>query len=123
MDYLDNKSNDKTLSLKSAFNFLVESLINKLTIDEIVEISEKIFTKEVKSVFSDNELIRTIKLFFENDLNLSETSKCSFLHRNTLVYRLEKIRKITGLNLRKFNDAVDFKIILLLFDKRFGAEI
>ena len=123
MDYLDNKSNDKTLSLKSAFNFLVESLINKLTIDEIVEISEKIFTKEVKSVFSDNELVRTVKLFFENNLNLSETSKCSFLHRNTLVYRLDKIRKITGLNLRKFNDAVDFKIILLLFDKRFGADI
>ncbi len=62
----------------------------------------------------DNETILTINKFFENDLNVSETSRQLFVHRNTLVYRLEKIRKITGLDLREFEHAITFKVALMV---------
>ena len=61
----------------------------------------------------DQESLTTIQVFFENNLNVSETSRKLFVHRNTLVYRLEKIRKLTGLDLREFEDAITFKIALI----------
>ena len=62
----------------------------------------------------DNETLFTIQRFFENNLNVSETSRGLFVHRNTLVYRLEKIRKLTGLDLRNFDDAIVFKVALMV---------
>ena len=62
----------------------------------------------------DYETLFTIQKFFENNLNVSETSRKLFVHRNTLVYRLEKIRKLTGLDLRKFDHAIVFKVALMV---------
>lgn len=62
----------------------------------------------------DQETLFTIQRFFENNLNVSETSRKLFVHRNTLVYRLEKIKKITGLDLREFDDAIVFKVALMV---------
>jgi len=62
----------------------------------------------------DQETLFTIHKFFENNLNVSETSRKLFVHRNTLVYRLEKIKKITGLDLREFDHAIIFKIALMV---------
>ncbi len=62
----------------------------------------------------DEETILTINKFFENDLNVSETSRQLFVHRNTLVYRLEKIYKLTGLDLRKFDQAIVFKVAMMV---------
>lgn len=62
----------------------------------------------------DHETLFTIQRFFENNLNVSETSRKLFVHRNTLVYRLEKIKKITGLDLREFEDAIVFKVALMV---------
>lgn len=62
----------------------------------------------------DQETFFTIQRFFENNLNVSETSRKLFVHRNTLVYRLEKIKKITGLDLREFDHAIIFKIALMV---------
>lgn len=62
----------------------------------------------------DHETLFTIQKFFENNLNVSETSRKLFVHRNTLVYRLEKIRKLTGLDLREFDHAIVFKIALMV---------
>ncbi|MBO5195579.1 MAG: helix-turn-helix domain-containing protein [Clostridia bacterium] len=62
----------------------------------------------------DRETLLTIQSFFENNLNVSETSRKLFVHRNTLVYRLEKIRKITGLDLREFDHAITFKVALMV---------
>ena len=63
----------------------------------------------------DDETILTINKFFENDLNVSETSRQLFVHRNTLVYRLEKIYKITGIDLRKFDQAIVFKVAMMVY--------
>ena len=62
----------------------------------------------------DQETLFTIQKFFENNLNVSETSRRLFVHRNTLVYRLEKIKKVTGLDLREFEDAIVFKVALMV---------
>lgn len=65
----------------------------------------------------DSETMLTIQKFFENNLNVSETARQLYIHRNTLVYRLEKIKRITGLELTSFDDAVIFKVAVLV--KRF----
>ena len=62
----------------------------------------------------DQETLFTIQKFFENNLYVSETSRKLFVHRNTLVYRLEKIKKLTGLDLREFDDAIVFKVALMV---------
>lgn len=76
------------------------------------------FLKEVFKKMSierlDSETFSTIHSFFENNLNISETSQQLFIHRNTLVYRLEKIKRLTGFDLRKFEDATIFKIAMMV---------
>ena len=78
----------------------------------------KMFIKEIFGGFSadefDEETLATINKFFENSLNVSETSRQLYIHRNTLVYRLDKLLKITGLDLRVFEDAITFKIALMV---------
>ncbi|MBR5930960.1 MAG: helix-turn-helix domain-containing protein [Lachnospiraceae bacterium] len=78
----------------------------------------KLFINEIFQDISlsdfDAETIETINKFFENSLNVSETSRQLFIHRNTLVYRLDKIQKLTGLDLRVFDDAITFKIALMV---------
>ena len=78
----------------------------------------KMFIKEIFGNKSpddfDEETIATINKFFENSLNVSETSRQLYIHRNTLVYRLDKLEKSTGLDLRVFDDAITFKIALMV---------
>ena len=78
----------------------------------------KMFIKEIFDGKSpddfDEETLTTINKFFENSLNVSETSRQLFIHRNTLVYRLDKLQKSTGLDLRIFEDAITFKIALMV---------
>ena len=62
----------------------------------------------------DQETLYTIQKFFENNLNISETARQLYIHRNTLVYRLEKIQKLTGLDVRVFEDALTFKIAMMV---------
>ncbi|HHX60398.1 MAG TPA: PucR family transcriptional regulator [Epulopiscium sp.] len=62
----------------------------------------------------DGETLNTVNKFFENSLNVSETSRQLYIHRNTLVYRLDKLQKTTGLDLRKFDDAITFKITIMV---------
>ncbi|WP_295603826.1 CdaR family transcriptional regulator, partial [uncultured Methanobrevibacter sp.] len=62
----------------------------------------------------DEDTLETINRFFENNLNVSETSRKLYVHRNTLVYRLEKIKKITGLDLREFDHAIVFKVAMMV---------
>ena len=78
----------------------------------------KMFIKEIFDGRSpdefDDETLTTINKFFENSLNVSETSRQLYIHRNTLVYRLDKLQKSTGLDLRVFEDAITFKIALMV---------
>jgi carbohydrate diacid regulator len=80
----------------------------------------RMFIKEIFDAKSpdefDEETLTTINKFFENSLNVSETSRQLYIHRNTLVYRLDKIQKSTGLDLRTFEDAITFKIALMVVE-------
>ena len=67
-----------------------------------------------KEIFSDKEMTDTAEEFLNSNLNISETSRKLYLHRNTLMYRLDKIERATGLNIRKFSDAVTFRLITML---------
>jgi carbohydrate diacid regulator len=62
----------------------------------------------------DDEMLMTVQKFFENNLNVSETSRQLYVHRNTLVYRIEKLHQTIGLDVRKFDDAMTFKIALMV---------
>ena len=73
----------------------------------------EVFKKDTIEML-DQETLSTIQKFFENNLNVSETSRKLFVHRNTLVYRLEKIKKTTGLDLREFDHAIIFKVALMV---------
>ena len=64
----------------------------------------------------DEETLNTIRTFFENNLNLSETSRQLYVHRNTLVYRFEKLQKKFGLDIRTFEDALTFKMTMIVSD-------
>ena len=88
-------------------------LIYQLPVNLCKIFIDEIFGENVPNDL-DEETLTTINKFFENNLNVSETSRQLFVHRNTLVYRIEKIQKSTGLDLRNFDDALTFKIALMV---------
>ncbi len=88
-------------------------LIYQLPVNLCKIFIEEIFGDNVPNEL-DEETLNTLNKFFENNLNVSETSRQLFVHRNTLVYRIEKIQKSTGLDLRSFDDALTFKIALMV---------
>ena len=98
----------------SAYNTLgIGRLIYQLPINLCHIFIHEIFGEEGPEDF-DEETLTTINKFFENNLNVSETSRQLFVHRNTLVYRIEKLEKSTGLDIRVFDDALTFKIALMV---------
>lgn len=74
---------------------------------------QEIFGEEVPDIFTEENML-TIQKFFENNLNISETARQLYVHRNTLVYRLERLEKAIGLDIRKFEDAMTFKIAMMV---------
>ena len=92
---------------------LLERFLNELPADSSARYSATIFNRQTAKLFND-EMLHTIETFFENSLNLSETARKLYIHRNTLVYRLEKVQRTIGLDLRSFDDAVTFKMMMLL---------
>ena len=98
----------------SAYNTLgIGRLIYQLPINLCWIFIDEIFGSNVPSEL-DDETLTTINKFFENNLNVSETSRQLFVHRNTLVYRIEKLEMSTGLDIRTFEDALTFKIALMV---------
>lgn len=98
----------------TAYNTLgIGRLIYQLPVNLCKIFIQEIFGEGLPEEIDDETLV-TINKFFENNLNVSETSRQLFVHRNTLVYRIEKIQKATGLDLRTFEDALTFKIALMV---------
>lgn len=98
----------------TAYNTLgIGRLIYQLPINLCRIFIDEIFGSNIPSEL-DDETLTTINKFFENNLNVSETSRQLFVHRNTLVYRIEKLEASTGLDIRTFEDALTFKIALMV---------
>ena len=99
-----------------AFNeYILVKMIEDVPKAKLSEYLSMLLSKEAEELFTDEDMISTAEEFLENSLNVSETSRNLYLHRNTLMYRLDKIEKATGLNIRKFSDAVTFRLITLLY--------
>ena len=122
------KAYDKTLQgLQLAIKYGSKDVIfddKKLVLEEVIDsISEDMKNKIVNDFNSkisklDSEMIRTIEVFFNCGLNLSESAKELYIHRNTLIYRLDKIQKMTSYDIREFNNAMIFKIILVYMGRK-----
>lgn len=99
-----------------AYNELgIGRLIHQLPISLCEMFLQEVFNGTAVEQF-DSETLATVNAFFENNLNISETARQMYLHRNTLGYRLDKIMKTTGLDVKKFEDAMTFKIALMVSD-------
>ncbi len=92
----------------------IARLIHELPADLCELFLHEVFGDEMPDSRLDEEMQVTIRLFFENNLNVSETARRLFLHRNTLVYRLERLEKLVGLDIRKFEDAMTFQIAMMV---------
>ncbi len=99
-----------------AYNELgIGRLIHQLPFSLCDMFLKEVFDGDIYGLFDEEELT-TVFSFFENNLNISETARQLYVHRNTLVYRLEKIEKKTGLDVRRFDDALTFKIAIMVAD-------
>ena len=94
--------------------FIMVKMLEDLPKYKISEYLEMLLDSSARDIFDDKEMINTAEEFFENSLNVSETARKLYLHRNTLNYRLDKIEKATGLNIRKIADAITFRMITVI---------
>ena len=116
LNNLVNNGALKTVELNSKNDReLINILFNLLPISALSELKNRVFDDNFVVIMKDADLVQSVNVLFENNLNLSETSKKTFLHRNTLLYRLNKIQKETGYDLKNFNDAMSFKLLMLIY--------
>ena len=99
---------------------LPERLLRRIPRSDADAFRSQFFTGPQARLFTE-ESLREIEALFENGLNISETARKLYIHRNTLVYRLDKIAKSTGLDLRRFDDAMTFRLLMLLHSGGDGA--
>ena len=92
---------------------LLERFLDEVPVEMQLKYNQAMFNRKTARLFNE-EMLHTIDKFFENSLNLSETARQIYIHRNTLVYRLDKVQRQIGLDLRSFDDAVTFKMMMLL---------
>ena len=98
-------------------SYTLDRFIDLIPAQEAEKLRREILPDESEKVLNA-ETLETVRVFFENDLNLSTTARQLFIHRNTLIYRIEKIRKITGLDLKRFEDAAVFRIMMGIPEKQ-----
>lgn len=96
--------------------FSSANIFNNCGTDLISKYKKLFKVPNVKKVLENEELITTVRTFFDNNLNISVASKEGFMHRNTLVYRLDKLQNMIGLDVRNFNEAVVFENLILFYN-------
>lgn len=107
---------NETIEEKILKMFSPENLINCFSESNYESYKKVISHANIQMILNDKELMNTIFAFFENNLNTSVTSAKTFMHRNTLNYRLDKVKKLTGLNLKLFEHSVVFKNLIIIND-------
>lgn len=95
--------------------FILFRMLEDVPASKCAEYLSQITDEHFKEVFEDEEMLSTAEAFLQSSLNVSETSRNLYMHRNTLLYRLDKIEKATGLNVRLFSDAVSFRVLSVLY--------
>lgn len=101
-------------SVHSYREFVLIKMLEEIPESKLAQYFAEITDEQCKEVFEDEEMLSTAEAFLQSSLNVSETSRNLYMHRNTLLYRLDKIEKATGLNIRQFSDAVSFRVLTVL---------
>ncbi len=94
--------------------YIMIKMLSDIPMESLTKYLDTLIDRDGAEILDDSELMTTAEQFLKNSLNISETSRNMYMHRNTLIYRLDKIEKATGLNLRHFNDAVAFRLLTVL---------
>ena len=113
----------ETLTQKINTMFATERLIGHFSGENQGEYKTLLSHKNVQAIFRDRSIMQTVSAFFGNGLNISKTSEKTYMHRNTLNYRIDKIEKFLGLNLKLFDHAVLFRNMLIVFRLVFADEL
>ncbi len=111
-----NFDDNETIEEKVSKMFAPENLISCFSEKNYQVYKKAIQHANIQMVLNDEELMNTINAFFASGLNTSLTSENTFMHRNTLNYRIDKVKKLTGLNLKNFDHAVVFKNLMIIND-------
>ena len=111
----EGKKIDNKQGVFSYKEYMLLSLLRELPEATVEKYGNIIFDQSAKTLFKDNEMLGTAEEFLRSSLNISETSRALYIHRNTLLYRLDKIEEMTGLNIRNFNDAMVLKLMMIFF--------
>ncbi len=101
-------------SVHSYREFILVKMLEDVPEIKLAQYFAEITDEHCKEVFDDEEMLATAEAFLQSSLNVSETSRNLYMHRNTLLYRLDKIEKATGLNIRQFSDAISFRVLTVL---------
>ncbi|MCL2540575.1 MAG: helix-turn-helix domain-containing protein [Firmicutes bacterium] len=101
---------------------LLNTLLGNLDCKDLQLCYNLIESDNVQQFLADPDLVSTAESFFDNNLNITKTSKTAFMHRNTLLYRIEKIQAMVGLDMRNFEDAITLKIVLILSKRECSAK-
>jgi carbohydrate diacid regulator len=94
---------------------MLVKMLEDASVQKLEEYFSQLTDESAKEIFEDEEMLSTAEEFLQHNLNAAETSRNLYMHRNTLLYRLEKIEKATGLNIRQFSDAVSFRVLTVLY--------
>lgn len=100
--------------VRSYREFILVKMLEDISEARLAEYLADLTDENFKEIFENEEMLTTAEEFLQNDLNVSETSRKLYMHRNTLLYRLDKIEKATGLNIRSFSEAVSFRVLTLI---------
>ncbi len=95
--------------------YLLVRMLEDIPREKLKDYLDQFSVAGAEDILDDEDMAGTAEEFLESSLNISETSRNLFMHRNTLMYRLDKIERATGLNIRKFSDAVTFRVITILY--------
>lgn len=99
-------------------NIGIEDIVSCLTKSQRERLIAGYDMKKFARIFEHGDLMLAVDCFFENGMNISETARKLYMHRNTLIYRLNKIQRTTGIDLRNFEMAVTFKILRVLYEQK-----
>ena len=126
MDYLRGRPERRVIPEKkqrvevqtnSLFETFAQRAFDMFSPDQRAGLYTEFLNDNIISVLKDDDLYNCVDAFFRNNLNVAETSRNAFLHRNTLLYRIDKIHKLTGLNIRNFEDAITFKLLAKIYNR------
>lgn len=109
------KELNSSLQVHSYKEYTLYKILEELPASKLAQYFNLLADGDARTIFTDPDMLATAEEFLENNLNVSETARKLYMHRNTLTYRLDKIERVTGLNIRNFSDAVSFRLTNLLF--------